>query len=355
MLRKICRVCSNTAQWQRPTQKEWENPKSYPGIYGFGFEEWINRSEWVLSGYGSLTGEWRYAHLQGMYTKKNKYIGEAAEILLYVKYNNMPAIAVGAIKKAFVIDEQEATWVAHEMISRGWLSTMHQEVKAISGNTDGLPPLSWKKPTEVWKSIYFANIRFKQEDLEIFDIRENIDIKAFYYDVALNWDEKIKVAKQNISGKTVEDVDSISESIRHTREITGKSYAPRQAPIQKQLVIQLSNYLRHSGAKVTFEDNRVDVKIYCPDNTITFIEIKPADTALQSIRLALGQLLEYSHYPSDKRADRLVIVGERECNHEDIQYIDYLNKTYGFSLRYLCWTGDIPITKEQIRLLTENN
>lgn len=61
MLYKICRLCPSTSKWAHPTKKVGENKKAYTSEFGFGFEEWLNREEWLLSGYPGLDGEWRYA------------------------------------------------------------------------------------------------------------------------------------------------------------------------------------------------------------------------------------------------------------------------------------------------------
>ena len=65
MFQRICRLCPNTDDWKRPTKKYGENKDVYTSKYGFGFEEWLNREEWLLSGYPGLEGEWRYVHIQG--------------------------------------------------------------------------------------------------------------------------------------------------------------------------------------------------------------------------------------------------------------------------------------------------
>lgn len=39
-----------------------------------------------------------------------------------------------------------------------------------------------------------------------------------------------------------------------------------------------------------------------------FFELKTAKTVKAAIREAMGQLLEYNHYPNNNKADKLIIV-----------------------------------------------
>ena len=50
MLEKLCRICPNTASWERPTGNK-EESGGFAGANGFGIEEWLTRKEWLLSGY----------------------------------------------------------------------------------------------------------------------------------------------------------------------------------------------------------------------------------------------------------------------------------------------------------------
>jgi hypothetical protein len=128
-----------------------------------------------------------------------------------------------------------------------------------------------------------------------------------------------------------------SEEIRTRRAEAGKPFLPRQAPIQNALAIQLDDFFRPQNGKVTCEDSRVDIKLVAPDNSITFIEIKPASSAREAIRLAIGQLLEYSHYPNDRKANRLVIVSDAKPNDDDKEYLSHLNGLYAIPVRYVHW------------------
>lgn len=102
---------------------------------------------------------------------------------------------------------------------------------------------------------------------------------------------------------------------------------------------QLATIYGPQGYQVLCEDNRVDISIR-KDNYTSFLEIKPADSAREAIRLALGQLLEYAHYPKADKADNLVVVSDAEPSPDDSQYIRQLRQRYGIPLCYVYWPRD---------------
>ena len=82
MLEKLCRICPNTASWERPTGNK-EESGGFAGANGFGIEEWLTRKEWLLSGYNGLLESWRYAHITALWTKNNAYVGQDMRIYLF--------------------------------------------------------------------------------------------------------------------------------------------------------------------------------------------------------------------------------------------------------------------------------
>lgn len=69
-------------------------------------------------------------------------------------------------------------------------------------------------------------------------------------------------------------------------------------------------------------------------NAYWFYEIKITPNARAAIREALGQLIEYTHWPSNNRAEKLIVVGEATATTQEIAYIDMLRKRYKIPLYY---------------------
>ena len=82
------------------------------------------------------------------------------------------------------------------------------------------------------------------------------------------------------------------------------------------------NYLKKNGYQnVKAEDDYVDISCNDSSGKKIFFELKTAKTVKAAIREAMGQLLEYNHYPNNNKADKLIIVTAHEPEKEDMQYL----------------------------------
>ena len=67
---------------------------------------------------------------------------------------------------------------------------------------------------------------------------------------------------------------------------------------------------------------------------LTFYEIKIRGSALQCIREAIGQLLEYSLFSENKHARKLVVVGLVRANKSTVKYMLHLRTITGLEILY---------------------
>lgn len=67
---------------------------------------------------------------------------------------------------------------------------------------------------------------------------------------------------------------------------------------------------------------------------LTFYEIKTCEAVRTSIRQALPQLLEYAHWPRDRRANRLIVVSHLPLTADGRHYLQFLRDTYGLPIEY---------------------
>jgi hypothetical protein len=88
-----------------------------------------------------------------------------------------------------------------------------------------------------------------------------------------------------------------------------------------------------SGEQITADGTYVDVAV-CQGGEYTYYEIKTGLSAQSCIREALGQLLEYSHWPGAQPAARLFIVGEPPLDDDARVYLETLRKRYSLPLEY---------------------
>ena len=97
----------------------------------------------------------------------------------------------------------------------------------------------------------------------------------------------------------------------------------RHSEIQYKLITLLEE--KYGEDNVSPENpccqNRIDAVVKY-ESEYFFYEIKTANTAKSCIRQAIGQLLEYAYWPGEKRASRIIVVGEHSLNEEGIKYFD---------------------------------
>jgi hypothetical protein len=88
-----------------------------------------------------------------------------------------------------------------------------------------------------------------------------------------------------------------------------------------------------SGEQITADGTYVDVAV-CQSGEYAYYEIKTGLSAQSCIREALGQLLEYSHWPGAQPAAQLFIVGESPLDDDARVYLETLRKRYSLPLEY---------------------
>lgn len=66
----------------------------------------------------------------------------------------------------------------------------------------------------------------------------------------------------------------------------------------------------------------------------SFYEVKVADDARSCLREALGQVVEYAHWPTANRARELIVVGEAELDADSTVYLRSLRERYHLPLYY---------------------
>jgi len=88
-----------------------------------------------------------------------------------------------------------------------------------------------------------------------------------------------------------------------------------------------------SGEQITADGTYVDVAVRQSDE-YSYYEIKTGLSAQSCIREALGQLLEYSHWPGAQPAARLFIIGEPALDDNARNYLETLQKRYSLPLEY---------------------
>ena len=316
---KFSRICWNTAGWRKPTGNaaSVETKDTFVAKHHFGLEEWLFNSEWMIDGF-------RYGFLQPIGKYYGKYKGSSCSILLYTITPEKDTLLVAKIANVYIPEEEELDQVLKKYRKSGWMDSMRADVNAVDGN---LTMLDDAEPSGI------VNIRFQPEKVETFDPRPRVSenhkiCKSRYH--PFNWDGNFPET-EIVPPPPDEDDPTRSERERTRAAQKGVRFDPGHVRLQNRLYRHLCE--KYGSENVLYENNYVDLTLNEPTGC-TFFEIKMEPTVKRCIRLALGQLLEYAHYPPGSRAKRLVVVGDVLPNDDDRRYASLLREKYRIPIYY---------------------
>lgn len=340
MENKFCRICWNTANWQKPTGDAKDTGESHVATHGFGFEEWLFNFDWTIDGY-------KYGFLQPIYKYFDSYTGDNCAIALYTLTPTGRCRLVGEIYDVRILTKDESKNAFQEYKKNGWLKLMHRSIKDISKKSKKNSEFLNYNRLESSKPEAVLNVRFCSDSVKLFDPfryvsgrhKINRKPKRYHpYDWTNSVNPKFRLSRDRLDREN--PLYPYSEEPRKRAAQKATEYSPRHVIIQNRLY----DYLRREfgNDNVKREENHVDLKVV-RSYGVDFIEIKTDKTARRCIRSALGQLLDYSHYPNDNRASRLLVVGEPRPTGDDKTYISRLRSEYNLEIYY---TRFVPDTGE---------
>ena len=317
---KYCRICWNTSGWRKPTgdAAKIETAKSYCKEHGFGHEEWLFNYEWIIDGY-------RYGFLQPMGKYYGSYIRQNCSVLLYTVTPEKETLLVAKIDNVYVPDRSELKRVLNISRERGWLDEMRRDVKRVGGSAE---VLNGSEPEVI------ANVRFRPENVEVFDPRRRVvgehKILRLRRYQPIDW-----IANDGL-GIDLQPPPRRDDPRRSEREQTraaqeASTVDPKHVRMQNRLYEYLCGL--YDSSKVHYEKNFVDISIDGPDGG-TYFEIKTDGTVKHCVREAIGQLLEYAHYPDCARSNELVVVGDAPPSESDRSYLAFLREQYDLPIHY---------------------
>jgi hypothetical protein len=110
----------------------------------------------------------------------------------------------------------------------------------------------------------------------------------------------------------------------------------RHSLIQQELFEILKGKYGYENVSVenSFNGNRIDV-VLKTETGYVFYEVKTASSAKACIRQGIGQLLEYGFFPSNRNAEKIIIVGENPIDTQSEQYISFLNTEMSIPVEYM--------------------
>lgn len=321
-IEKTARICWNTEGWRFPSGAEGKSKdeKVFECYAGYGHEEWLLDFSKKYNGY-------HYGFLQELNIKTNAHEGQVYDIHLFTISPTKKRLYIGCLHNAECLTIAQSDKAEAYYRKKGWYKQMQEEVEKVNGVSSylGSGPL--------------FNIRFKVEDAEI----NFSDIPVISSD-----DPNVKGSHYNLMDKKG---NFVFEKVKRTGYF--KDHAPSDEiyryssvkdvvidPKHKQMENKIFDILQAEGySKVYRENQHVDITAQTPEGSWHMFELKTA-SAKQSIREALGQILEYAHYPSEVNAEKLFIVGPDKPKDDDIKYLSFLREHYHLPIWYRWYSED---------------
>lgn len=313
-MEKIARICWNTQEWKRPSGRDGKSKanKSYEKEYGFGHEEWLlDFSRVMPNGY-------HYGFLESLRVRSGKHIGHTYDIHLFTITPNKEKIYIGCLHNATAIDNEESQYVYSYYEKKGWLREMEDDVISVGGKIEN------------FEAEFMFNVKFKFSEAKINHSNQPIINSTLGHRYNLMNKTSDFVFLSNEEGKM-----RTLDTCRFAK--TTHSGVVIVDPLHKKIQNAVANLLK--DMYFPFDSERVDKSSLLKQRIDIMGKLKGTDewhyfevktsSAKQSIREALGQILEYSHYGhSSGRAKKLYIIGPEEPDEKDIAYIKNLREMY---------------------------
>ena len=307
-MEKIAKVCFNNKDWAKPsgTFGKSLDTKSYETKIGFGHEEWLFDKSKTINGF-------HYGFLQPLNLITDKHVNQVYTISLYTIFNNKKFF-IGKIKNAFCISKKESVEIYDIYKDNGWFQEMIEQLKLAGVDSKSLKNI----PPEI-----FVNLKFKFKDVEYFDLNmeisdEDINVTTTRYKLLDKKNDFILIK----SVELLEEEEDLSEGKEKSIELRKRilSGSVEYDPYHDKMQRVLRRVLKKEYQVVLYENARADLKAKTDSNHWHFFEIKTS-IPKQSVRMAIGQLMEYAYYPSKERASRLIVISDQE---PDIDLRNYL-------------------------------
>lgn len=317
-MEKIARLCWNTNEWRRPSGRKGKSKSqdSYENEMGFGHEEWLlDDSKIMPDGY-------HYGFLEPMSVKSGIHYGQIYDIHLYTISPDRQRVYIGCLRNAVGVTSEECKKVYNYYQKKGWLEEMKQDVLYVGGTISD------------FTNVFMFNVKFRFEEAKINYSNQPIltlqSIPSPRYNLM---DKKgaFKFEKDKYGNIKVLDT-SIFERFVEGGKI-------QIDPLHKKIQNGVAEILKGQYTNIQLEtnpegvaDQRIDIKGFSKkEKEWHFFEVKTV-SAKRSIREALGQILEYAHYPNENRAKRFFIVGPEPPDENDKAYMQLLRKRYNLPI-----------------------
>ena len=323
---RICRLPWNDNEWQSPSGNKGKSKgKAFEAYNGFALEEWLFRTRFQHDGY-------QYGYLQAFQTPKKAHRGKTFELIFYTIDGYSGArYWVSSLNDVEVLDEMQTEKILKVHQSIGWLQIQIEEA-IESGHPTRTTRNAFKRG-----DFFSPNIRFPVEQLDqILPIELKV-IPDFEKHISNHRYNLVKPLKKylerqhkrgfNFNSGNSEPLDLARPS--DTRRPPAKPIEPRLD--HNKLMHHFHKYLKKKyplqvvNREGQSNENRIDLVREDCDGNFIFYELKTYNSVRTSLRVALGQILEYALFPDKTYASKLIIVTHRPPDEQTKTYLKHLN------------------------------
>jgi hypothetical protein len=347
---RIARLCWNNNGWVKPSGRAGKGRgDSHEGMFGFGHEEWLLDMDKVYRGF-------HYGFLEPIRKFQKLYAGARFNVLLYTRDSNSGTnYWVGRLNGVVVLEEGEARDVIQHYKREGWLDQMRTDLDAVN-----VAPRSFTN--EVLKNEHDAvNVKFPLESIHGILERpvpvppRDRRITSYRYRL-LNVRDYEEASYRGASPGKI-DFDGARSATPDLPTTTTKTFPKSPIEFDLRHNVILPAFLRYLQAAygkhhvksevLTSGSQRIDIARQTAEGYILY-EVKTYNQPRISMRVALGQLLEYALYPDGReKIEKLILVSDLEPDPDFQSYLAQLNKIVKIPLGY------IQFSVEQNQILKE--
>lgn len=317
----LCRLCWNSEGWRRPTgEAQLVERGSYVAENGFGHEEWLFNNALRASGQ-------RFGFIQSLSKSRRTLADQTVDVVLYTRRPDGVWCEVGSISSAQVLSETEVDRIGDQVRGSDLLEMMGADLERL-----GIPAHKITRSS----SAGIANVIFRPEAVRVLDPPEPFDNQRLFSERYNRYrayrvdGERGKLPRRSPSrGRRAADSPKPTASRRRN------AIPPTlQDPKHDRLQNAVQTCLTREFGEVKAEENWVDLSAKFGGTSWLF-EVKAASSVKRCIREAMGQLLEYAHYPDVRDSPTLVVVGDALANRNDKAFVRLLRKRYQLKLFYV--------------------
>lgn len=348
--KRIARLCWNENGWIKPSGRNGKsnNKNTHEGEFGYGHEEW-------LFDISKLIDNYHYGFLEPIDKQRNAFKNRIFDVWLYtIDGISKKRLWVAEIKNLEVIDIKTSNSIVLEYQKRGWWQEMYNQLKLFE-----VDPSKFKM--EKGKNLF--NVKYLISDLKVHETMIEIPshssvYKQDRYNFGLYRDEYNQIINNDLvlnfqpPSSQNEDKGNLLESQTYVRELKTIeiSYLHKLISngLTKELEKKYGKYNVRQEHPTCYGANRVDIVVN-HDNEMIFYEIKTYLNLKNSIREAIGQLMEYSLWTNKQNAKKLIVVTQPIGDFEKARvYFKHLRDLFNLPIYYQYYDFENNVLSELV-------